>query len=95
MQRGASFDAARTDPFRCCRRPATPFANCCSERSSRLTRPSWCRSLPRFAGGIQVFEAYLAPVRGNDFSEEVIEGVGLVGPDRWVRSLTGSLKLLR
>ena len=34
----------------------------------------------------RVYQAYL---------EEPVEGIGLAGPARWVKSLTGSLKLLR
>lgn len=50
---------------------------------------------PRFARSIQIFDEYLALFATRDMAEEAIEGVGLAGPDKWVRSLTGSLKLLR
>jgi hypothetical protein len=30
-----------------------------------------------------------------DIATETIEGLGLAGPEKWVKSLTGSLKLLR
>lgn len=64
------------------------------------------RALPAPAGGIVVpfpayarslhsFTAYEAQFPTRDLSAERIEGLGLAGPARWVKSLTGSLKLLR
>ena len=53
------------------------------------------RSTPEFARAIHGFEEYQALFPGKDLAIEVIEGIGLAGPEKWVRSLTGSLKLLR
>ena len=50
---------------------------------------------PLFARAIHAFEDYQVKFAATNIAEEAIEGVGLAGPDRWVRSLTGSLKLLR
>lgn len=50
---------------------------------------------PRFARNLHRFEDYLAQFPQRDLAGEPIDGVGLVGPEKWVRSLTGSLKLLR
>ncbi len=50
---------------------------------------------PGFARAIHRFEDYLAMFPGRDLAGEIIEGFGVAGPERWVRSLTGSLKLLR
>jgi hypothetical protein len=50
---------------------------------------------PRYARSIQVFEEYRARFATVDLAGEVIEGIALGGPEKWVRSLTGSLKLLR
>lgn len=50
---------------------------------------------PAFARPIHGFEDYLARFPGIDLANETIEGLALAGPERWVRSLTGSLKLLR
>lgn len=50
---------------------------------------------PRFARSLHDFAAYQAAFPARDLAAEALDGLGLVGPDRWVRSLTGSLKLLR
>lgn len=50
---------------------------------------------PRFARGLHTFAEYQEQFPMRDLAAEVIEGLGLAGPERWVRSLTGSLKLLR
>ena len=36
-----------------------------------------------------------AQFAARDIATETIEGLGLAGPEKWVKSLTGSLKLLR
>jgi hypothetical protein len=50
---------------------------------------------PLFARSIHAFEAYAAEFAARDLSAEALLGIAIAGPDRWVRSLTGSLKLLR
>lgn len=50
---------------------------------------------PRFARAMHDFAAYAAAVPGRDLAQEPLDGVGLAGPTAWVRSLTGSLPLLR
>ncbi|MQB41944.1 DUF2000 domain-containing protein [Rhizobium sp. ICMP 5592] len=50
---------------------------------------------PAFARSLHAYADYEATFPGRDLSEEVIDGLGLVGPSKWVKSLTGSLKLLR
>lgn len=50
---------------------------------------------PRFARGLHKFEDYLAQFPGRDLAGEAVDGLGLAGPAKWVRSLTGSLRLLR
>lgn len=50
---------------------------------------------PRFARSIHCFADYRAEFPRRDVQAESIEGLGLAGPARWVKSLTGSLKLLR
>ena len=50
---------------------------------------------PRFARGLHAFADYRAAFPGRDLADEALDGLGLAGPDRWVRSLTGSLRLLR
>ncbi len=52
-------------------------------------------AFPQFARAIHGFADYRALFPEKDLSQEVIEGIGLAGPEKWVRSLTGSLKLLR
>lgn len=50
---------------------------------------------PAFARMMHCFDDYRNAVPMRDLSEEQIDGIGLYGPSRWVKSLTGSLKLLR
>ncbi|HEY0123376.1 MAG TPA: DUF2000 domain-containing protein [Rhizobium sp.] len=50
---------------------------------------------PAFARSLHAYADYEATFPGRDLSEEMIDGLGLVGPSKWVKSLTGSLKLLR
>jgi hypothetical protein len=50
---------------------------------------------PRFARSLHAFSDYQAQFPERDLAAETIEGLGLAGAERWVRSLTGSLKLLR
>lgn len=50
---------------------------------------------PKFARSLNVFSEYLDEFRKRDLSVEEIDGVGISGPEKWVKSLTGSLKLLR
>lgn len=50
---------------------------------------------PAFARSLHAYADYEAAFPGRDLGEEAIDGLGLAGPARWVKSLTGSLKLLR
>ncbi len=50
---------------------------------------------PAFARSLHDYREYEAAFPGRDLAEEEIDGLGLVGPSKWIRSLTGSLKLLR
>lgn len=50
--------------------------------------PAFARSLHSFGEYENVF-----PLR--DLHDEVIDGLGLAGPEKWIKSLTGNLKLLR
>jgi hypothetical protein len=50
---------------------------------------------PAFARSLHDYTDYQRSFPDRDLSEEEIDGLGLVGPAKWVRSLTGSLKLLR
>jgi hypothetical protein len=50
---------------------------------------------PAFARSLHDYREYEAMFPGRDLAEEVIDGVGIAGPSKWVKSLTGSLKLLR
>lgn len=52
-------------------------------------------AFPRFARSIQVFEDYYNRFAAADLATEEIEGIAICGPEKWIRSLTGSLKLLR
>lgn len=50
---------------------------------------------PAFARSLHDYRDYEAAFPDRDLSEEPIDGLGLAGPSKWVKSLTGSLKLLR
>ncbi|NEU96104.1 DUF2000 domain-containing protein [Bradyrhizobium uaiense] len=50
---------------------------------------------PQFARALHRFEDYLAEFPLRALANETIDGLGLYGPEKWVRSLTGNLKLLR
>jgi hypothetical protein len=50
---------------------------------------------PAFARSQHVYAEYAAAFSDRDLSEETIDGLGLAGPAKWIRSLTGALKLLR
>lgn len=50
---------------------------------------------PAFARSLHDYAEYEAAFPDRDLSEETIDGLGLAGPSKWIRSLTGSLKLLR
>ena len=52
-------------------------------------------AFPSFARARHSYADYEATFPGRDLGEETIDGLGLVGEDRWIKSLTGSLKLLR
>jgi hypothetical protein len=50
---------------------------------------------PQFARRLHAFAEYRAQFALRDLATETIEGLGLAGPEKWVKSLTGSLQLLR
>lgn len=50
---------------------------------------------PGFARSLHDYADYQRSFPDRDLSEEEIDGLGLAGPAKWIRSLTGSLKLLR
>lgn len=50
---------------------------------------------PAFARSLHDYREYEAAFPDRDLAGEVIDGFGIAGPSKWVKSLTGSLKLLR
>jgi hypothetical protein len=50
---------------------------------------------PSFARSLHDYGDYEMIFPSRDLAEEQIDGLGIAGPSKWVRSLTGSLKLLR
>jgi hypothetical protein len=50
---------------------------------------------PAFARSLHDYREYEATFPDRDLADEAIDGLGLAGPSKWVKSLTGSLKLLR
>lgn len=50
---------------------------------------------PAFARSLHVYTEYEALFPEKELANEAVDGLGIAGPTKWVRSLTGSLKLLR
>ncbi|MGB6229028.1 MAG: DUF2000 family protein, partial [Litorimonas sp.] len=50
---------------------------------------------PAFARRVHGFEDYAAQIVMRHLAEEPLDGIAICGPGKWVRSLTGNLKLLR
>ncbi len=50
---------------------------------------------PAFARSLHDYREYEATFPSRDLAGETIDGLGIAGPSKWVKSLTGSLKLLR
>jgi hypothetical protein len=50
---------------------------------------------PSLPAACMISPHYQAQLTARDLATETIEGLGLAGPEKWVKSLTGSLKLLR
>ena len=50
---------------------------------------------PEFARSLHAFADYQTQFPARDLATERIVGLGLAGPVKWVKSLTGNLKLLR
>ncbi len=52
-------------------------------------------AFPRFARALHAFVDYRDEFLNRDLANEPIDGIAIAGEDKWVRSLTGNLKLLR
>ena len=52
-------------------------------------------AFPAFARSVHSFAEYQEAFPTRSLLDEKVDGVGLCGPAKWVKSLTGSLKLLR
>ena len=50
---------------------------------------------PRFARPLHAFSDYVDALASRELAAEPLDGLAIVGPAKWVRSLTGALKLLR
>jgi hypothetical protein len=50
---------------------------------------------PAYARALHVYADYVNEAPTRDLGAEPLDGLGLAGPGRWVRSLTGALKLFR
>lgn len=50
---------------------------------------------PAFARALHNYQDYQQTFPDRDLSQETIDGLGLAGPTKLVKSLTGALKLLR
>ncbi|ENN87403.1 hypothetical protein RHSP_27501 [Rhizobium freirei PRF 81] len=52
-------------------------------------------AFPAFARSLHDYREYETRFPDRDLAAEAIDGLGIAGPSKWVKSLTGSLKLLR
>ena len=52
-------------------------------------------AFPAFARSLHSFADYEKEFPSRTLTSEKIDGIGICGASKWVRSLTGSLKLLR
>ena len=52
-------------------------------------------AFPAFARSLHDYREYEATFPDRDLTAETIDGLGIAGPAKWVKSLTGSLQLLR
>lgn len=50
---------------------------------------------PTFARTMHSFEDYAQAFPERNLEQEQLDGLGIAGPEKWVKSLTGALKLLR
>lgn len=50
---------------------------------------------PAFARSLHSYDDYIEVFPTRELAAEVIDGVAVAGPAKWVKSMTGSLKLLR
>ena len=50
---------------------------------------------PRFARPLHAFPDYVDALASRTLADEPLDGLAIAGPTKWVRSLTGALKLLR
>ena len=94
-------DAARHGFFTSANRPV-PLLQASRQRLSELLLAAWSAPadvivvpFPSFARELHEYAEYLAQVARVDLSQEPLDGIGLAGTKKWVRSLTGALKLLR
>lgn len=65
------------------------------ERSNDAFADLGLVAFPAFARSLHSFSDYEAAFSERSLRKEKLDGIGLVGPSKVVRSLTGSLKLLR
>jgi hypothetical protein len=92
--KGQSFHISANRPV--------PVLQACSEDLQALVRKALAAQedgfvvpFPRFARQLHAFADYEAAMASRDIEAELLDGIGLAGPTKWIRSLTGSLKLLR
>lgn len=50
---------------------------------------------PAYARSMHSFDEYVQAFPQRDLATEILDGLALCGPEKWVKSLTGALKLLR
>lgn len=50
---------------------------------------------PAFARSLHSYADYETAFPLRNLAEDAIDGLGIAGPSKWIKSLTGSLKLLR
>ncbi|MEP3247986.1 MAG: DUF2000 family protein [Sneathiella sp.] len=64
-------------------------------RANERPKSAQLVAFPAFARSLHSFDEYWSVFPTKSLRAEKIDGLGFCGPSKWIRSLTGSLKLLR
>ena len=92
--KGTEFDSSSNLPVPVLQASDEQLRQILTKASGQIDKGSVV-AFPAFARKLHAYEDYLTALPEKDLSAEAIDGIGLAGPAKWVRSLTGSLKLLR
>lgn len=92
---GRQFGSVCNQPMPVLQADRATIRNVMLKAFARRTDGAAVIPFPAFARAIHVFADYEKALGSRSLDDEEIDGLGLAGPPSWVKSLTGSLKLLR